>query len=52
MFETRALRTSVGPKEDKVIKGWRELHNEKLPNMLSSPNTDGLQMKDVVGGAC
>jgi hypothetical protein len=39
MFENRALRRIFGSKRDKIIVGWRKLHNEELHNLYSSPNT-------------
>jgi len=27
----------VGPKRDRVTGGWRNLHNEELHNLYSSP---------------
>jgi hypothetical protein len=35
MFENRVLRRIFGPKRDKVVGGWRKLHNEKLCNLYS-----------------
>jgi hypothetical protein len=32
------LRTGYGQKEEKVTKGWRELHNEELHKFYFSPN--------------
>jgi hypothetical protein len=32
------LRRIFGPKRDRVTGGWRELHNEELHNLYSSPN--------------
>jgi hypothetical protein len=34
------LRTGkiLGPKRDEVTGGWRELHNEELHDLFSSPN--------------
>jgi hypothetical protein len=29
---------SVGLKTDKILGGWRDLHNEDLHNLYSSPN--------------
>jgi hypothetical protein len=36
VFENRVLRI-FGPKGNEVIGGWRELHNEELHNLYSSP---------------
>jgi hypothetical protein len=38
MFENRMLRRIVGSKTDKVMGGWRKLHNEELHNLCSPPN--------------
>jgi hypothetical protein len=38
VFENRVLRTIFGPRRDEVTRGWRELHNEELHNLYSSPN--------------
>jgi hypothetical protein len=38
VFENRVLRRIFGPKRDKVMRGWRKLHNEKLHNLYFSPN--------------
>jgi hypothetical protein len=32
------LRKILGPKRDKVIGGWRKLHNEGLHNLYFSPS--------------
>jgi hypothetical protein len=32
------LRTIFVPKQDEVTGDWRELHNENLCNLYSSPN--------------
>jgi hypothetical protein len=37
VFENRVLRI-FGPKRDEVTGGWREVHNEELHNLYSSPN--------------
>jgi hypothetical protein len=39
----RALKNRVpmrisGPKRDEIIRGWRNLHNEELHNLYSSPS--------------
>jgi hypothetical protein len=36
--ENRALRRIFGSKTDEVTGGWRELHNEELQNLYSSPS--------------
>jgi hypothetical protein len=38
VFEKRVLRRIFGPKRDEVTGVWRELHNEELHNLYSSPN--------------
>jgi hypothetical protein len=38
MFENRVPRRMFGPKKDEVTREWRQLHNEKLNDMYSSPN--------------
>jgi hypothetical protein len=38
VFENRMLRRIFGPKRDKVIGGWRKLHNENLSNLYFSPS--------------
>jgi hypothetical protein len=37
MFENRMLRRIFGPKGEKVVGGWRRLHNEELHNLYTSP---------------
>jgi hypothetical protein len=34
----RVLRRIFGPMRGEVMGGWRELHNEELHNLYSSPN--------------
>jgi hypothetical protein len=36
VFEKRVLRRIFGPKSDKVIGGWRKLHNEEIRDLYSS----------------
>jgi hypothetical protein len=36
--ENRVLGRTFGPKRDKVIGGWRKLHDEELHNLYSSPS--------------
>jgi hypothetical protein len=38
VFENRVLRRIFGPKRDKIVGGWRKLHNEELHNMYPSPS--------------
>jgi hypothetical protein len=33
VFENRMLMRIFGPKRDKIIRGWRKLHNEELHNL-------------------
>jgi hypothetical protein len=37
VIENMVMRI-FGPKRDEVIEVWRELHNEELHNLLSSPS--------------
>jgi hypothetical protein len=37
VFENR-VDENFGPKRDEVMGDWRELHNEELLNIYSSPN--------------
>jgi hypothetical protein len=39
VFENRVLRRVFGPRRDEVTGEWRKLHNEKLNNLYSLPNT-------------
>jgi hypothetical protein len=38
VFENRVLRRIFGLKRDEVTADWRQLHNEELHNLYSSPN--------------
>jgi hypothetical protein len=38
VFENRMRRRMLGSKRDKVMGGWKKLHNEELHNSYSSPN--------------
>jgi hypothetical protein len=38
VFENRVLRIIFGPKRDEVTGEWRNLHNEELHNLYSSPD--------------
>jgi hypothetical protein len=42
VFEKRVLRRIFGQKSDEVTRGWRNLLNEELRNMFSSPSITGL----------
>jgi hypothetical protein len=39
VFENKVLRRIFGPKRDEVMGGRTKLHNEKLHDLYSSPNT-------------
>ena len=38
MFESKVVRRICGPKRDDVTREWRNLHNEELNDLYSSPN--------------
>jgi len=38
VFEIRMLSRIFGPKRDEITRGWRQLHNEELTDLHSSPN--------------
>jgi hypothetical protein len=38
VFENRVLRRIFGPKRDRVMGGWRKLHNKELHDLYSSPS--------------
>jgi hypothetical protein len=38
VFENKVLKRIFGPKRDRVTGEWRELHNEELHNLYSSPS--------------
>jgi hypothetical protein len=38
VVEDRVLRRIFGPKRDEVTGEWRELHNEELRDLYSSPS--------------
>jgi hypothetical protein len=38
VFEKRVLRRILGPKRDRVTRGWRKLHNVKLHDLYCSPS--------------
>jgi hypothetical protein len=39
VFENKVLRKIFGPKRDEVTAKWRELCNEELYDLYSSPNS-------------
>jgi hypothetical protein len=47
VFENRALRRLFGPKRGEVPGDLRELHNEELHNLHSSP--DIIRMIKLIG---
>ena len=38
LFENRVLRRLFGRKRDEVTRVWRNLHNQELNDLYSSPN--------------
>jgi hypothetical protein len=38
VFENRVLKKIFGPNRDEVRGEWRQLHNEELHNLYSSPD--------------
>jgi hypothetical protein len=38
VFQNRVLRRIFGPKEEEMVWGWRNVHNEEFHNLHSSPN--------------
>jgi hypothetical protein len=38
VFENRVLRRIFGLKRDEAVGEWKELHNEELHNLYSSPD--------------
>jgi hypothetical protein len=39
MFQSKVLRRKFGHKRDKLTGQWREIHNEELNDLYSSPNS-------------
>jgi hypothetical protein len=48
-FENRVLRRIFGSKREEVTGSWRNVHNDKLHNLYSSPITKN---ENMIGGAC
>jgi hypothetical protein len=48
VFENRVLRRIFGPKRDEVTEDWRQLHNEELHILYSSPNIIRLIISKIV----
>jgi hypothetical protein len=46
----RVLRRIFGPKKDEVTGGWRELHNEELHDLYSSPSIIRMIMSKKMHG--
>jgi hypothetical protein len=52
VFQNRVLRRIFGPKRDEIIGGSKNLHNEKLHNLYSSPNINDQVKEDEIGRTC
>jgi len=52
VFENRVLRRIFRPKREKLTVQWRELHNEELNDLHSSPNIIRMIKLGRMGGAC
>jgi hypothetical protein len=52
VLENRVLREIFVPMRDEVTGGgWRELHNEELRNLYTSPSVDQVK-EDEMGRTC
>jgi hypothetical protein len=51
-FENRIMRNIMAPRRNEVIRDWRILHNGKLCDLYSSPNTVRVTKSRRMGGAC
>jgi hypothetical protein len=47
VFENRVLRGIFEPKWDEVIQDWRELHNEELHYLYSSPDNNMIKSRKM-----
>jgi hypothetical protein len=54
VFENGVPRRIYGPKRDEMTVDWRELHNEQLHKLHSSPkkNQNDQVKEDEMGRAC
>jgi hypothetical protein len=52
VFEKRGLKRISEPKRDKILRGWRKLHNEELHNLYSLPNIVRIIKSRRMGRAC
>jgi hypothetical protein len=48
VFENRVLRRISGPKREKMVGGWRRLHNEDLHNWYTEPNIRVIKSRRVI----
>jgi hypothetical protein len=54
VFENRVLRRIFGPKRKRVMRGWRELHNEEFLELVlfTKYYYDDLIKEDEMGRTC
>jgi hypothetical protein len=49
VLEYKFLVRISGPRRDKMVRGWRKLHNEELHNLYSSPSIIRMIMSREMG---
>jgi hypothetical protein len=47
VFKNGLLRRIFGPKREKVMGGWKELHNNDFHNLYSSPNIKMIKSRQI-----
>jgi hypothetical protein len=45
LFENRVQREIFGPERDEATGGWRQMQNDELHNLYSSPNISMIKSK-------